>query len=453
MKPEYGTQSEPEEIDRANDTRVSGLKKNIRATIFIGIAIVAGAIMLAVLSGQNDGAETQETAKTQAKNQEDLKLEEPEQPPADRSFATFLQRARESGNPQPVIPTRAPESVETAPITPARQPIRQEPAAPAGPQQALSERELKILASPIAAISDSGSGVGLSAGKATPTIQELTNRLLQEQGNATALPPELLAQLQAQAPAAQLAGAAAQAAGKPDPDSRVATAKRNQEFLDTVGKEKNKAPIQIQAPPDMPTLMPGSVLPATLITRINSDLPGMVTAQITQNVYDSIYGRYLMIPRGSRVIGYYSSDIANGQSRVLVSFTTVIFPDGSRVDLQGMTAADSYGQSGMHDMVDTHFWEQFGASFLIAAISDLVGADESYDNGSNGVTVISARDPVSGATGEALQDVSQAMLEKYQNIRPTLIISQGYQFNIMVNRPIQLPGGYTSNTTKLRAAQ
>ncbi|EQD76662.1 Bacterial conjugation TrbI-like protein [mine drainage metagenome] len=181
--------------------------------------------------------------------------------------------------------------------------------------------------------------------------------------------------------------------------------------------------------------MPGSVIPAVLVSEIDSDLPGMVVARVTRTVDDSVHEYEPMIPMGSTLVGYYSSDVSQGQTRVLASFSEIIFPDGRRVPLAGMAAADAYGASGLKDEVRTHFWKIFGSSFLIAALSSFLPADQS------GIVLtpgVSSGALIGSAAGQALVGTSQAILERNQNIPPTLVIRPGFRFLVMVNRPITL---------------
>ncbi|HYW76628.1 MAG TPA: TrbI/VirB10 family protein, partial [Gammaproteobacteria bacterium] len=117
-------------------------------------------------------------------------------------------------------------------------------------------------------------------------------------------------------------------------------------------------------------------------------------------------------------------------------FTKIIFPDGTTVHLGGMSAADAYGQAGMGADVNTHFWQRFGSSFLIAALSSLLPS-------SGNVTVINAGEnpgsAVGSAAGQALDNVSKSELRRYQQLPPTLIVHRGFRFNIMVSKPISLP--------------
>ena len=193
------------------------------------------------------------------------------------------------------------------------------------------------------------------------------------------------------------------------------------------------APEVILPPPRHPVLLPGSVIPAVLLSEINSDLPGMIVARVTRTVFDSVRERVRMIPRGATLVGYYSSQVAQGQTRVLASFSEVIFPDGRRVSLAGMQAADAYGASGLRDEVNTHFWKIFGSSFLIAALSALLPTNQSTVVVSPGLSSAAVIGP---AAGQALLNTSEAILGRNEGIPPTLIIRPGFRFLVMVSRPI-----------------
>ncbi|MHB1543442.1 MAG: TraB/TrbI/VirB10 family type IV secretion system protein [Gammaproteobacteria bacterium] len=208
-------------------------------------------------------------------------------------------------------------------------------------------------------------------------------------------------------------------------------------WLKRLSRHPLPRPEYILPPPKHPTLMPGSVIPAVLVSEIDSDLPGMIVARVTRTIDDSVHEREVMIPMGSTLVGYYSSDVNQGQTRVLASFSEIIFPDGRRVPLAGMAAADAYGASGLQDEVRTHFWKIFGSSFLIAALSAFLPADQSSIVLTPGV---SSGALVGSAAGQALAGASQAILERNESISPTLVIRPGFRFLVMVNRPITLSG-------------
>jgi len=176
----------------------------------------------------------------------------------------------------------------------------------------------------------------------------------------------------------------------------------------------------------------GSIIPSTLITGINSDIPGEVLAQVRQNVRDSRTGQHILIPQGSRLIGTYDSQVAMGQKRLLIGWHRIEFPDGSKLNLGNMSGVDSAGQAGFFDKVDNHYWQIFGNATLLSFIG--AGAQLSQpqsDNRTLGGTV-------AGQIGEQYAEVGSQMVKRGLNIQPTLVNRPGYQFNVMVNQDLIL---------------
>ena len=134
----------------------------------------------------------------------------------------------------------------------------------------------------------------------------------------------------------------------------------------------------------------GSVIPATLITGLNSDLPGRITAQISQNVYDSATGYRLVVPQGAKLFGRYDAKVSFGQERVLVVWTDLIFPNGSTLQIGGMAGTDAEGYGGFKDKVDRHLWRTFGSAALVALIG--TGIDMSMPESSTLATQDTASD-------------------------------------------------------------
>ncbi|MCA3088375.1 MAG: TrbI/VirB10 family protein [Rhodocyclaceae bacterium] len=189
-----------------------------------------------------------------------------------------------------------------------------------------------------------------------------------------------------------------------------------------------------------PVVLEGTVIPAVLLTEINSDLPGTLVAQVTQDIWDSVHGRRLLVPKGSRLVGDYNSDVRPGQERVLAAFRRLILPDGSSIDLLGTQATDAQGRSGMHDRVDRHFWTMFGSSFIVAALASLVQRREALP--STVIVVPGAAGgnapAVASAAGNVLVETSRAILGRSRNIAPTLLIGQGHRFSLTVQRTFSL---------------
>ncbi len=198
-----------------------------------------------------------------------------------------------------------------------------------------------------------------------------------------------------------------------------------------------------------PVVLEGTVIPAVLLTEINSDLPGTLVAQVTQDIWDSVHGRQLLVPKGSRLVGDYNSDVRPGQERVLAAFRRLILPDGSSIDLLGTQATDAQGRSGLHDRVDRHFWTMFGASFIVAALASLVQRREALPStvivvpgaaGGNSPAVLSA-------AGNVLVETSRAILGRSRNMAPTLLIGQGHRFSLTVQKNFSIASA-DDGTTK-----
>lgn len=178
----------------------------------------------------------------------------------------------------------------------------------------------------------------------------------------------------------------------------------------------------------------GTLIPAALLTGIRSDLPGQITAQVTENVYDSPTGRVRLIPQGARLIGAYDSQVAFGQSRVLLVWTRLIMPNGRSIVLERQAGADAGGFSGLEDEVDNHWAELFKAALLSTILG--VGAElgSGTDSGSNMDIVQALR--LSAAN--SLNQTGQQVVRRNLNIQPTLTIRPGFPFRVIVNRDLVL---------------
>jgi type IV secretion system protein VirB10 len=178
--------------------------------------------------------------------------------------------------------------------------------------------------------------------------------------------------------------------------------------------------------------MAGTVIAAALITGINSDLPGQITASVTENVYDTVSGRHLLIPQGSRLLGRYDSDITFGQRRVLLVWTRLLRPDGSSITLDRLPGVDAAGYAGLTDKVDFH-WRRI---FAGAAVSSLIGvgaelASPSRQENGNAV-VLAARDSLQSSITDVGQQITQGNLD----VQPTLSIRPGFPLRIVLSKDI-----------------
>jgi type IV secretion system protein VirB10 len=207
-----------------------------------------------------------------------------------------------------------------------------------------------------------------------------------------------------------------------------------QAFVDAEPDSRIYGSAELQTPRSPYQLMAGAVIPAALLTRIRSDLPGQVIATVTEHVYDSVAGRFLLVPQGSRLLGQYDSQIAYGQRRLLLVWTRLIRPDGSSLVLDRLPATDVTGQAGLEDRVDWHP----GRLFAGAALSTLIGvgaelaAPDSAD--ADGRIVVATRD----SAQETVNQVGQQITRRNLDLQPTLTVSAGYPVRVVVNRDLVL---------------
>ena len=205
---------------------------------------------------------------------------------------------------------------------------------------------------------------------------------------------------------------------------------------------------RLEAPTTPYILRTGWVIPALLLTAMESELPGKITAQVSEDVYDSGTGNYLLIPQGSRLVGEYANAIQYGQSRIFVAWQRIIYPDNSALDIGAMPGADGEGESGFHDLVDNHFLRLFGSALLMSAITTGITYSQDQGQGQNNNyngNPPRAGDVLSAGLGQQLGAATSALLEKNLSIPPTLKIRQGYGFNVVVvkdlvfDRPYVVP--------------
>jgi type IV secretion system protein TrbI len=192
---------------------------------------------------------------------------------------------------------------------------------------------------------------------------------------------------------------------------------------------------KLETPKSPDELLAGTLIPAALVTGINSDLPGQVIAEVSENVYDTVTGARLLVPQGSRLIGEYGNSVAFGQQRILLLFTRLIMPDGSSINLDRLNGTDVQGESGAADKVDFHWRRLFGAAVLstvIAAGAEL--ANPAQQTTGNGTVVIASRQSLQ----DSITDVGQQITRKNLEIQPTITIRPGFPIRIIVNRDLVL---------------
>lgn len=197
----------------------------------------------------------------------------------------------------------------------------------------------------------------------------------------------------------------------------------------TFGQDKAYLQGTLQAPRSPYEVKAGTLIPAVLITGINSQLPGMIIAQVSEQVFDTVSGRYLLIPQGTRILGQYENSINYGQERVRVVWNRMIFPDGTSIALEGMPGVDTSGQSGFTDQTDNHWGKLAGGVFLSSLLAGT--AQSQYDNGDFEGQFYSN-------VGSEINRTGQRITRKNLDIQPTLEIRQGYPVNILVHKDMIL---------------
>jgi len=216
-----------------------------------------------------------------------------------------------------------------------------------------------------------------------------------------------------------------------DPESLLNMQDRKVAFLNGVVDRKTVSPDRLANPASRYVVQAGAVIPAALITGIRSDLPGQVTAQATENVYDSPTGRYLLIPQGSKLVGAYDSQISFGQDRVLLVWTRLIMPNGRSIVLERQPGADSQGFAGLEDEVD-HHW---GRLLMGAALSTVLGVGAELGATNNDSAIVTA---LRRGSTDSLNQTGQQIVRRNLNIQPTITIRPGFPVRVIVNRDLML---------------
>lgn len=206
---------------------------------------------------------------------------------------------------------------------------------------------------------------------------------------------------------------------------------RKLDFLNQRVDREVYNPHALQDPVSPYQVMAGTAIPASLVTGISSDLPGLVIAQVTGNVYDTPTGRYLLIPQGARLVGKYDSVIAFGQSRALVIWNRIVMPDGSSIVIENLPATDTAGYAGLEDEVDYHTWRLITG----VALSTLLGVGTELTFGEEESDLVRAlRESAQRDTNRA----GQRITERNLNIQPTITIRPGWPLRVIVHKDLVL---------------
>jgi len=206
---------------------------------------------------------------------------------------------------------------------------------------------------------------------------------------------------------------------------------RKLDFLNQGVDDKIYNPHSLQDPASPYQVMAGTIISASLVTGINSDLPGRIIAQVTENIYDTVSGRYLLIPQGSRMIGTYDSLVAFGQERALVVWQRIIMPDGSSIVIDNLPATDTAGYAGLEDQVNFHTWRLLKG----IALSTLLGVSTELTFSGQESDLVKA---IRESTQNSVNQVGQRLTERNLNIQPTITIRPGWPLRIIVHSDLVL---------------
>lgn len=202
-------------------------------------------------------------------------------------------------------------------------------------------------------------------------------------------------------------------------------------FVEKVGPVEVYNAHQLESPRLPYQLMAGSVIAASLITGLNSDLPGQVIAQVTEPVYDTATGGFLLIPQGARLIGVYDSVVAFGQSRALLVWQRLILPDGSSIQLDNLPATDAGGYAGLADKVDFHTWQMLKG----VGLSTLLGVGTEISFGDDESDLIRA---IRQSTQQSVSQAGQQVVTKQLDVQPTIRVRPGWPLRVIVHKDLIL---------------
>ncbi|WP_454621981.1 TrbI/VirB10 family protein [Bradyrhizobium cenepequi] len=271
-----------------------------------------------------------------------------------------------------------------------------------------------------------------------PTVDAAEQRRLAEQEAARTSRVFFQTEARAVAPSPAPGGAATNAnlagLGLPGqfnvPTAQERAQERQLAFLNAAADRRTVAPDRVMPPASPYVLQAGAVIPAALITGIRSDLPGQITAQVTENIYDSPTGRLLLVPQGTRIIGQYDNAVQFGQRRVLLVWNRLIFPNGRSIVLERQPGADAAGYAGLEDGVDYHWWDLAKAAGLSTLLS--VGAELAIDDDDRLLRAIR------NGGQDTINDAGQEIIRRQLNVAPTLTIRPGFPVRVIVTRDLIL---------------
>lgn len=221
----------------------------------------------------------------------------------------------------------------------------------------------------------------------------------------------------------------------PNVSSMLADDQNQQQHKLDFAKQQNDSGIYnahaLQTPASPYELLAGTIIPASLITGLNSDLPGQVIAQVTQDLFDSVSGNVLLVPHGARLIGKYDSVVAFGQSRALVVWQRIVMPNGTSVEIDNMPAADTEGYAGLEDAVDYHTWRLIKG----VALSTVLGVGTQFSVGNSNSDLLTA---LRQSTQDSVNQAGQQITERNLNLQPTITVRPGFPLRLVLSKDLLL---------------
>jgi type IV secretion system protein TrbI len=212
----------------------------------------------------------------------------------------------------------------------------------------------------------------------------------------------------------------------------LTTQDHKQAFLNGAVDRRTTSPDRIQPAASQYVVQAGSIIPAALITGLRSDLPGQVTAQVTEDVFDSPTGKILLIPQGARLIGQYDAQVSFGQTRALLVWNRLLMPNGRSIVLERQPGADAEGYAGLEDEVDNHWGMLFKAAILSTVLS--VGSEVGVSGNNNG----SLAEAIQQGVSQSVNQTGQQVVSRSLNIQPTITIRPGFPVRVMVTHDLVL---------------
>jgi len=274
---------------------------------------------------------------------------------------------------------------------------------------------------------------GAAPARQVPQVDPAEQRRLQEMEAARV--SRLFAQAEGATQTAQPAGVGSDgASGGASGTSDAMAAQNGQDrklaFLNGAVDRRTVSPERVRAPASPYVLQAGNIIPAAMVTGLRSDLPGQVVAQVTENVYDSPSGRYLLIPQGSRLVGHYDAQVSFGQSRVLLVWNRLLLPNGRSIVLERQPGADSGGYAGLEDGVNYHW----GRLFMAAGLATLLGVATELGQDDEDEIARAIRESGQDTVGRA----GDQLVRRQMDVQPTLTLRPGFPVRVIVTRDLVL---------------